>query len=149
MAQVKWGFLRKFLRQWFSAFRRNRNLWFVVRFMLPIILLGWLLDLTKYLKLESWRVAVKDAYFFAVIVVVAWIFAMVALRFAQKHGWWGLLRWKTLYFVFATAFIGLAWTTIAVIEGYQIKLVHILWWMLLGQAAAWFGIMIHLFAEES
>jgi len=42
----------------------------------------------------------------------------------------------------------LAWTTIAVIEGYQIKLVHILWWMLLGQAAAWFGIMIHLFAEE-
>lgn len=140
MAGVDWRSLRNSLFRWFwakrIAFLRIRYCWRAIRLILPFLLLSLLLDLTETLKLEGWKERFTQAYLFAGFVLVVFIFVMVALRFAQKHGWWGLLRWKTFYFIFATAFIGLVWTVVSLIEGYQIKLVHILGWMLLGQAAA-------------
>lgn len=116
--------------------------------MLPFLLLSLLLSLAEWLRLEGWRERIGQATVFAYFVFLALIFVLTALRFAQRHGWWGLLLWKTFYFACAVVFIGLAWTIIAYTEGYQLRWVHLVFWMLLGQAAAWFGIMMHLLVEE-
>lgn len=150
MKTAFWKALNNFSTSFLSTIERccqpfaRAQRWWEHRILLCIFGISWL-SVLAYLLLppSPFRERLPTMPF--VLLVALWLYALGhgVADFARRHGWWGLLQRKALYFTAFTPFVAVIGVITLHVSKTPLTWRHPLWWLLTGQGLAWLAIALH------